>query len=54
MPNGTSRRRGPERDRFRVARRQKERAERKAAGRQMVFPWFLEALAAGQPGRAAT
>lgn len=55
MPNETSRRRrGPEKDRFRTARRQKDRADRKLHGPQMIFPWYLEALASDQPGRDAT
>ena len=55
MSNETNRRRrSPGKDRFRAARRQKDRADRKLHGPQMVFPWFLEGLATDQPGRAAT
>ena len=55
MPCETNRRRrAPEKDRFRTARRQKDRADRKFRGPQMVFPWFFEGLATDQPGRAAT
>jgi hypothetical protein len=54
MPSETRRRRSPEKDRFRAARRQKDRDDRKLHGPQMLFPWFLEALAVDQPGRDAT
>jgi hypothetical protein len=54
-----SRRRGPEKDRFRAARRAKDRADRKFRGAQLLFPWFAESVApstgngtAGQTGRA--
>jgi hypothetical protein len=56
----TSRRRGPEKDRFRAARRAKNRADRKFRGAQLLFPWFAEFVAtstgngaAGQTGRTA-
>jgi hypothetical protein len=56
----TSRRR-PEKDRFRAARRAKDRADRKFRGAQLLFPWFAEFVAvptgngtADQTGRAAT
>jgi hypothetical protein len=48
------RHRSPEKDRFRVARRQKDRSERKLHGPQLFFPWFLEGPATDQPGRSAT
>ena len=55
MPSETKRRRRtPEKDRFRVARRAKDRVERKLRGPQLVFPWFFEWLATDQPGRTAT
>jgi hypothetical protein len=54
MRNGTSRRRDPRKDRFRVARRAKDRVERKLRGPQLVFPWFFEWLATDQPGRPTT
>jgi hypothetical protein len=55
MPTSSRRRqRTPEKDRFRTARRARERADRKIRGPQSVFPWFLEALAEDQPGRSAT
>ena len=57
----TSRRRGPEKDRFRAARRAKDRADRKFRGAQLLFPWFTEfvatsteAPAAANMGRVAT
>jgi hypothetical protein len=57
----TSRRRGPEKDRFRAARRAKDRADRKSRGGQLFFPWFTESVAtstsnrnADQNGRAAS
>jgi hypothetical protein len=55
------RHRGPDKDRFRAARRAKARAERKTRGPQLLFPWFVEFVAtstgdrtAHQTGRAAT
>jgi hypothetical protein len=62
MPTETTRRhRGPGKDRFRAARRAKDRADRKARGGQLLFPWFPEFVAtspgsrsAGQNGRATT
>ena len=55
------RHRGPHKDRFRAARRAKARAERKARGPQLFFPWFAEfvatstkAPAAANMGRATT
>jgi len=55
------RHRGPNKDRFRAARRAKARAERKTRGPQLFFPWFVEfvatstkANAAASMGRAAT
>jgi hypothetical protein len=55
MPSETNRRRrAPEKDRFRTARRQKDRADRKLHGPQMVFPWFFEGLATDQSGRPTT
>jgi hypothetical protein len=55
----TSRRRSPDKDRFRAARRAKDRADRKFRGAQLLFPWFAEFVAtsagngtAGQTGRA--
>jgi hypothetical protein len=61
MPTDPARRhRGPDKDRFRTARRAMERAIRKFRG-QLLFPWFEDpaALSAkdphpGQKGRAAT
>ena len=56
-----SRHRGPDKDRFRAARRAKARAERKALGPQLLFPWFAEIVATStkdpanaRTGRAAT
>lgn len=53
--------RGPEKDRFRAARRAKARADRKTRGAQLLFPWFAEIVAtstkiptAAKIGRAAT
>jgi hypothetical protein len=53
--------RGPDKDRFRAARRAKARAERKTRGPQLFFPWFAEIVAtstkdptAAKIGRAAT
>jgi hypothetical protein len=56
MPNATNcrRHRSPEKDRFRTARRQKDRTDRKLRSPQMLFPWFLQGLATDQPGRSAT
>lgn len=54
MRNGTSRRRDPRKDRFRAARRAKDRTDRKIRSPQQCFPWFLEGLAIDQPGRDAT
>jgi hypothetical protein len=62
VPTDPSRRhRGPEKDRFRTARRAMERALRRFRGAQLVFPWFEDPAAAtakdpapGQTGRAAT
>jgi hypothetical protein len=52
MPTSPKRRRrNPEKDRFRAARRQKERNDRKLRGPQLVFSWFLEGP---ETGRAAT
>ena len=57
----TRRHRGPDKDRFRAARRAKDRADRKFRGTQLLFPWFAEFVAtstgngtAGQNGRATT
>ena len=57
----TGRHRGPDKDRFRAARRAKARTERKTRGPQLFFPWFAEfvatstkAPAAANMGRAAT
>ena len=41
----TSRRRGPGKDRFRAARRAKDRADRKFRGAQLLFPGFAEIVA---------
>ena len=56
-----SRHRGPDKDRFRAARRAKARSERKTRGPQLFFPWFVEivatstkAPAAANMGRATT
>ena len=62
MPTDPNRRhRGPEKDRFRAARRAKARAERKPRDLQLFFPCFVEFVAtstkdptAGQTGRTAT
>jgi hypothetical protein len=62
MPTDPTRRhRGPAKDRFRAARRAKERADRKFVGPQLLFPWFEDPTAPavkiphpGQTGRAAT
>ena len=56
-----SRHRGPDKNRFRAARRAKARTERKTRGPQLFFPWFAEfvatsteAPAAANMGRVAT
>jgi hypothetical protein len=49
----TSRRRGPEKDRFRAARRAKDRADRKFRGAQLLFPWFAEFVATSTGKRTA-
>lgn len=62
MPTDPTRRhRGPDKDRFRAARRAKARADRKTRGPQLVFPWFAEFVAtstkaptAANTGGAAT
>ena len=41
----TRRHRGPEKDRFRTARRARERSDRKTRGGQMLFPWFEDPAA---------
>jgi hypothetical protein len=41
----TCRRRGPEKDRFRAARRARDRADRKFRGAQLLFPWFEDPAA---------
>lgn len=46
MPTDRTRRhRGPDKDRFRAARRAKARADRKIRGHQLFFPWFAEIVA---------
>jgi hypothetical protein len=62
MPTDPTRgHRGPDKDRFRAARRAKARTERKARGPQLFFPWFAEIVATSTKdpapakiGRAAT
>lgn len=47
------RHRGPEKDRFRAARRAKARADRRARGPQLFFPWFVEIVATSTKDPAA-
>jgi hypothetical protein len=47
------RHRGPDKDRFRAARRAKARAERKTRGAQLLFPWFAECVATSTGKRTA-
>jgi hypothetical protein len=49
----TTRRRGPEKDRFRAARRAKDRADSKVRGGQLLFPWFVEFVATSTGKRTA-
>jgi len=62
MPTDSNRgQSGPDKDRFRAARRARARADRKTRGAQLFFPWFTEIVAtstkdpaAAKIGRAAT
>jgi hypothetical protein len=49
-----SRHHGPDKDRFRAARRAKARTERKTRGPQLFFPWFAEFVATSTKAPAAT
>jgi hypothetical protein len=38
----TTRRRGPEKDRWRTTRRRLEQERSRAAGQQLLFPWWFD------------
>ena len=51
MPSKPTRRRPPAKDRWRAARRQRDRDQRRRPlPGQMVFAWFTESAAAGKDG----
>ena len=54
MPTSPKRRRGSEKDRFRTARREMERATRKFHPCQLVFAWFEDPATTRNPAPRPT